>query len=566
MNMVSISLRVALGLAVGAHVALPAEVMAASSTTLASPTAVTRSLERLMREAGVSGAAIAQIEQGQLQWVAVAGERAPGEPVTVDTVFNAASLTKPLFATLFLHQAAEGEMGLDDGLAQDWVDPDIAKDPLRFELTPRLALSHQSGFVNWRGGKPLSFTFAPGERHEYSGEGYEYLRRALERRTQLSYSALALKSIFGPVGMTASYLGWDEQLDGRVAVGFDERGQPHRRGNLRKAKPNAAAYLFTTIGDYGRFAAWVARGADLPPALWHEMQQPQARHQNPAENFGLGWHVLEVDGDAVLWHDGREPGVRNLVVVLPESGEALVLLTNSDNGELLMRALIADRLPNGSAINQTMDRDIWTYLQRMPSEQIAGIARVVSGSPAFLSKLLHAVHTTQIAPGDLPEAKLHAARQSIDAYVHAVRDGQIDREQSAQLVSMLLEDTSAGPAWRDQLSAAQREAWIAALDKRGAGRANRVAAQVSPKLLARYVGQYRVPSSNLLITIERHEQSLRATAAGTPPITLLAMSDTLFFMREDDTRFEFVADADGAVGQLRLLWSGGRSELAQREP
>lgn len=530
----------------------------------AAPPATTERLELLMREARVSGAAVALIRAGRLQWVAVGGERAPGQPMTEDTVFNAASLTKPLFAMVVLKQVAEGRIGLDESLAKDWVDPDVAEDPRRLALTPRLALSHQSGFVNWRGGEPLRFTFAPGERHEYSGEGYEYLRRALEHRTQTSLRDLARDAVLGPAGMTTSSLGWDARLEGKVAAGFDERGQPHAPRDVSGRQPNAAAHLFTTIGDYGRFGAWVVRGADLPPELWRDMQRPQARHVDPAEQFGLGWHVIDVNGEAVLWHDGRESGVRSLVVVLPRSGDGMVLLTNSDNGELMTRALVADHLPRGEAINEALDRQIWTYLQRMPRAQVAGVARVIAGSPSFLSKLLHAVHTTQIAPGNRPEAE-RQARAASDAYVHALRDGDIEPEQAMQLVSQLLTANEPEPGWRTTLDAAQREAWIAALGERSGGRANREPRPVAPDLLSRYAGQYRVPSSNLLITIEPHERSLRASAPGMPPITLLGMTDSMFFMREDDTRFEFVADASGNVGQLRLHWRGGRSELAQRE-
>jgi CubicO group peptidase (beta-lactamase class C family) len=529
------------------------------------PAAATGKLEQLMREANVSGAALAQVKGGRLAWVAVRGERAPGQPVTEETVFNAASLTKPLFATVVLHQVAQDRVDLDASLAPDWVDPDVAKDPRRLQLTARLVLSHQSGFLNWRGREPLRFTFAPGERHEYSGEGYEYLRRALEKRTQRSLTELAQETVFARVGMSATYLGWNDRLEGRVALGFDERGLPHARQDLSNTRPNAAANLFTTIGDYGRFAAWVARGADLPPTLWREMQKPQARHANPAEQFGLGWHVIDVDGEAVLWHEGRESGMRNLVVVLPSSGDALVLLTNSDNGELLMRALITDRLPEGEALNAALDRQVWTYLQNMPRAQVAAVARTIAGSPGFLSKLLHAVHTTQIATAVLPAAERRAALSAIDAYVQALRQGGIAPDQAERLVARLLDTRGTEQVWKKALSAPQREAWIAALAERSVGRADRVPLVVAPELLARYVGQFRVPSSNLLITIERHEQSLRASAPGMPPITLLGTTNTQFFMREDDTRFEFVAEADGTVRQLKLLWRGGRSELAHRE-
>jgi CubicO group peptidase (beta-lactamase class C family) len=531
----------------------------------AAPAAAIEQLAQLMKHARVGGAALAKIEGGRLAWVAVRGERAPGQPVTADTVFNVASLTKPLFATVFMHQVAAGRIDLDTPLVRDWVDPDIAADPRRLALTARLALSHQGGFANWRGGEPLRFAFAPGERDEYSGEGYEYARRALEHRTGRSLGRLAQDSVFAPAGMVASHLGWDARLADNLAVGFDEHGQPLAAPASDGLPPSAAAHLLTTIGDYGRFAAWFARGADLPPALWRQMQQPQARHANPSERFGLGWHLIESGGDVALWHDGRETGVRSLVVLLPRTGDGLVLLTNSDNGELMSRPLIASQLAQGEAINAALDRDVWTYLQRMPREQVAGVAHAIAGSPAFLERLLHAVHTTQLATADLPEADRQAALAAIDAYVQAVRDGAIEPEQAWRLVAQLLVSPESAPAWRATLDGAQRRAWIAALAERSVGRADRVPRVVAPELLARYVGQYRVPSSNLLVTIERHEQSLRASAPGMPPITLLGMSDAMFFMREDDTRFEFVADADGKVEHLRLLWRGGRSELAQRE-
>ena len=104
-----------------------------------------------MKQAQVPGVAVARIEHGKLAWTAVYGERAPGQPMTRQTIFNVASLTKPVFAVMALHLIAEGKLELDSRLSDDWVDPDIAEDPRRKLLTPRLALSHQTGFQNWRG-------------------------------------------------------------------------------------------------------------------------------------------------------------------------------------------------------------------------------------------------------------------------------------------------------------------------------------------------------------------------------------------------------------------------------
>ena len=534
---------------------------AAEPASGAAPAGLIEGLPRLLGKTGVAGVAIARIENGRVAWTAVAGERAPGLPLTADTVFNVASLTKPAFALMVLKQVADGRLGLDQPLADSWVDPDVADDPRHLALTPRILLSHQGGFPNWRGDQPLRFDFAPGARHEYSGEGYEYLRRALERSTGRSLRELMQASVLEPLAMGDTAFGWSARFEQRTASGFRSTGHAYPGGDLPQRTPSAAANMLTTIGDYGRFAAWVARGADLPPALFQDMQRPQALHEQPAEQFGLGWRLLDVDGTTVLSHDGREPGVRTQVFVLPASAEALVVLTSSDNGELLTRPLAAALLPRGQQLLASIDRDIWTFLQRMPVDQVAGVARMVAGSPSFMSKFLHAVDEALIAHSDLPAAERASARAAVDAYVGAMQAGEIDRPQAEALVGLL---RNGEQGWHAAFSSARQREWIAALVERTDGAAGGNAVEVPPARLAAYAGSYRVPSSQLLVAIRHDGGGLQATAEGMPVITLHAQSQTMFVMREDDTRFEFQLDAADRVTGVRLLWSGGRSELAPR--
>ncbi len=84
-----------------------------------------------------------------------------------------------------------------------WTDPDIAYDERRNLLTPRICLTHQTGFANWRSmtGSKLTFTFPPGTRYGYSGEGFEYLARFMEKKTGLSLDQQAKQLVFDPLGM-----------------------------------------------------------------------------------------------------------------------------------------------------------------------------------------------------------------------------------------------------------------------------------------------------------------------------------------------------------------------------
>ncbi len=165
-------------------------------------------LEELMQEARVPGATFPLIKGGEL-----AAERglgaAAGVAVTPDTVFEAASLSKPVAAYLVLKMAERGEIDLDRPLAELLPHPDL-DDPRRDQLTARQVLSHTTGLPNWRPGRwtddpgPLSIGFGPGSRFSYSGEGFEYLQAVVEQLSGVSLEELAAREIFSPLGMSHS--------------------------------------------------------------------------------------------------------------------------------------------------------------------------------------------------------------------------------------------------------------------------------------------------------------------------------------------------------------------------
>ncbi len=111
---------------------------------------ISQDLPGWLKQYNVPSASVAYIANGRLAWTVVAGEQSPGVPATDKTLYNIASLTKPIVAETILRLASQNKLQLDESIYPYWVDPDIKNNPWNKLLTPRLCLSHQTGFANWR--------------------------------------------------------------------------------------------------------------------------------------------------------------------------------------------------------------------------------------------------------------------------------------------------------------------------------------------------------------------------------------------------------------------------------
>lgn len=278
--------------------------------------------------------AIGYIENGSIKKIDVFGELKAGVPARENAVFNVASVTKTITAMVTLNLVNAGKWKLDEPLAHHFTDPDVKDDPRSGRLTTRDVLTHRTGFPNWRtespGGK-LAFQFDPGTRYQYSGEGMEYLRHALESRFKRSLGQLADSIIFKQLGMRDTRFTWNEADESRFAYPFDAGGK--QLEVVRNTEPNAADLLKTTITDYCKFITWVLNGGGLSERLREEMASHQT--QRKANSYmGLGWVVYDPvgKGEFALSHGGHDPGVHTISILLPQSKRALVIFTNSDNG------------------------------------------------------------------------------------------------------------------------------------------------------------------------------------------------------------------------------------------
>jgi CubicO group peptidase (beta-lactamase class C family) len=281
-------------------------------------------MPRLLAENGVPSASIAHIENGKLIFVAAYGSQSPGVPATDATLYNVASLTKPVTAQVILRLVSQGKISLDEPMAKYWLDPDIAHDERANLLTPRFSLSHQTGFPNWRRmtGGVLTFKRAPGQAFGYSGEGFEYLRRFAEKKLQTPFETLAETEVLQPLGMSeTAYTGrpWFKE---RIAVPTTAAGKVLEPEIAKEAY--ASDQLYTTARDYARLMLAVMNNTGLSPEVARERVRVQVTEPiakcTPVkiagcpdeEGFGLGWEVIRFGDDTYLMHDGSDDGVATL--------------------------------------------------------------------------------------------------------------------------------------------------------------------------------------------------------------------------------------------------------------
>ena len=291
-------------------------------------------IEKWLKENKVPALGIGIIENDKLQQVKVFGQITKGISAPYNTIFNVASLTKPVTAVVALKLASLGKWNLDEPIGKYWTDPDIANDPRSKKLTTRLIVSHQTGFPNWRWmneNKKLDFQFEPGTQYQYSGEGMEYLRKALENKFNKSLQELARKLIFEPLKMTDTRYVWDKSIDtSRLAIGYDKNGNAYE--TIKNTIPNAADDLLTTIEDYGRFLVSVMDGDGLTNEVFKDMASNQVA-STKGKHFGLGFEIYDLgNGEYALSHGGTDNGVQTLFVILPQTKKGLLIFTNSDTG------------------------------------------------------------------------------------------------------------------------------------------------------------------------------------------------------------------------------------------
>ena len=260
------------------------------------------------------------------------------EPATDDTVFEAASMTKPVFAYTVLRLVDRGLLELDTPLYTYLPYEDIAHDDRYKLITARMVLTHRTGFPNWRTGK-LEIKFTPGTEVSYSGEGFVYLGKVIEKLTGKKLVDLFREEVFAPLGIENASLVWNEHVARLTATGHGGTSPMMKR---KPSEPNVAASLHIDAKNYASFLIAVLQGKGLSAASSQEMLRPQVKvPDEKGTSWGLGISIEETPQGTHYGHGGRNPGFTSLSVLYKDRGIGYVFLVNNDDASKMENVLNA---------------------------------------------------------------------------------------------------------------------------------------------------------------------------------------------------------------------------------
>jgi len=313
-------------------------------------------IPQLMAALAVPGVSIAIIKDGALAWRRGFGvkDAASRQPVDTDTIFEAASMSKPVFAYAVMKLCEKGVIALDTPLTEYAPEPFLSGDARLNRITARHVLSHTTGFQNWRSDKePLTIHFTPGEKYSYSGEGFSYLQSVVTHLARQPIEPFMKAHLLEPFGMSSSGYAWNDMFEARAARPHDDKGRPHdnrKRTAADVARYAAAGDLHSTPTDYARFVIEVIdpKPADafrLSAASLQEMRRPQVKADD-WHSRGLGWELVLTNHGDILQHGGDNSGFRAFAAASVTGRFGMVVMTNGDNGGALM----------GKFFSSTLDR------------------------------------------------------------------------------------------------------------------------------------------------------------------------------------------------------------------
>jgi CubicO group peptidase (beta-lactamase class C family) len=314
-------------------------------------------LDRFTGAGIIPGVSFASLRDAHLDIVHACGIRAAHDrsPVDARTVFEAASLTKPVVAFIALQLVQEGLLDLHLPLEQV-CGPYVEGDERASRITPWHVLTHTSGLPNIvRQEAPLRTHFPPGERFSYGSSAFPWLQRAMETVAGQALEPLAKERLFDPFEMQDSSLEWQSRFETNHAQGHEWDGESVPKRKVQSA--HASWSLLTTASDYIRFVRAVLLGRDLSPALCGQWFAPAVRPrqggeaedlaganpEDPDVAWGLGWGLEPAQ--ECFFHWGHSPGFRAYVLGDRITRDAVVWFVNSARGLRLAHHILPVVLP-----------------------------------------------------------------------------------------------------------------------------------------------------------------------------------------------------------------------------
>ena len=336
--------------------------------------AVMSTLAARMAALKIPAVSIAVTRDSRIEWTRAYGFRDVEEklPATPETLFQAASISKPVAAAAALHFVDRGVLGLDEDVnakLSSWKVPENSF-TAKQKVTLRRILSHSAGltvhgFAGYPAGEPLPalrqildgeppansapirVNLLPGFRWRYSGGGFTVLQQLLVDVIGRPFPDIMKEIVLDPAGMTESAYAQPlpDRLLSRAAAGYTSDGTPV--GGRRHVYPElAAAGLWTTPADLCKFALEIAAARDGRSDKVLSQKTAQAMLTIEKAPSGLGFMLDGMGADVRFSHSGGNAGFLCDLVFFPERGAGMAVMTNSENGSALIaeieRAIAAE--------------------------------------------------------------------------------------------------------------------------------------------------------------------------------------------------------------------------------
>lgn len=295
-------------------------------------------LAEIIKEVNIPGLQLVYSKNGKFQAYNI-GHISNGsdQMVTSNTIFEAASLSKSVFAYAVMRLYDRGIINLDTPLL-NYYGPykrfDI-KNPAYSRITARMVLRHTTGLPNWGNDSTATLLFPPDSCFSYSGEGYLFLQRILEKKLNKQLDQIMQKEVFTPLRMENSSYVWINKFDTVSSFG----NSPEEINRHKNA--NAAYSLLTNAKDYSIFLKALINGKGLRKSTYKMMleKSTSAKRFNTPSNdadpyidWGLGVGLQQNEMGKAIWHWGDNGDFKSFYMAFPDKNETLVYFTHSRNG------------------------------------------------------------------------------------------------------------------------------------------------------------------------------------------------------------------------------------------
>ncbi len=317
--------------------------------TPASSSQIDNFIETYQKYYNIPGVSLALIRDGKVVYHRTYGvtNTMTGEKVNDLTLFEAASVTKPVFAFAVQRLAERGVIDLDKPLYLYLPYDDIAYDDRYKLMTARHVLTHRTGFPNWRymneDGK-LNLKFTPGTSYNYSGEGFEYLKMVIEKITGKKVEQVLKEEVIEPIGLYHTFFSKNDSLQRMVAFGhFD--GLPSN--NDLPESPGMAYSMHTEANIFTTFMLYLLEQKGLNAQTYETMFQKHSEfNYDPGDEkpkipayMGISLEIRETPFGKSFGHGGNNGDFKCKFEVYKDQKMGYAIFTNSNTSDALLENL-----------------------------------------------------------------------------------------------------------------------------------------------------------------------------------------------------------------------------------